>query len=138
MSTNARIYNRDKTRYQKIFKYTYWGGFLYSNEKAGIIENRDRFIVDYDIKDHKRSGLKKIYRWLDAQQKNGCELDHVEIYAANDGRVVVITSPYDHVSPSDFENMGWKMIYPLYYMNAYTFVKEIDPKKITVSSIAAL
>jgi hypothetical protein len=132
------VYNRDKTEHPEIFKYTYWGGFLYSNEKAGIIENRDRFIVDYDIKDHKRSGLKKIYRWLDAQQKNGCELDHTEVYITNDKRLIVITSPFKHVNPSDFEDRGWTPIYPLYNRNAYTFMKEVDPKKITVSSIAAL
>jgi hypothetical protein len=125
-----RIYNRDRTEYPEIFKYTYWGGFLYSNEKANIIENRNRFIREYDIKNHKQTGMKKLCEWLDNEKRTNLDLDHVEIYITNDKQLIVITSPYNHVNPSDFEDRGWTPIYPLYNRNAYTFMKEFNPKNI--------
>ena len=48
MSEDSKIWC-DYTAYSKKYKDSYWGNFG-SIPEAHIVENRNRFITDYDIK----------------------------------------------------------------------------------------
>jgi hypothetical protein len=122
------IYNCDKTEYPEIFGRTYWGAFKYNHEVDDIIENRNDFIKKYNIK-NKRPLKDKLWQMFSEEKKRtNLDLDHLEVYNTNDNKLIAITSPFKHVNPSDFEKEGWTSIYPLYYEEAYTFLKEVDPK----------
>jgi hypothetical protein len=117
-----------KTEYPKIYMSTNWGHFKLIHpwefiETKNIMENRNQFIKDYNIKKVKRETV-KIYRFIKEEEKK-LPLDHTEIYITNDKKLIIITSPYKHVDPLDFEFWGWTMIYNLYSNDAYTFIKEI-------------
>jgi hypothetical protein len=114
------------TDYPKIYRNVYWGAFRTdsSGERPqSITDNRNRFIVDYGIKKYKalNSKLESI------QQKETVYMDHVERYATNDG-FIIVTSPYNHINPEDYEKAGWTQIYPLYHENAITFIKILNHK----------
>jgi len=53
----------EKTNYTKIFKNSYWGWFEYTDEFFTIIENRNMFIENYDIKSYQKN-YQSIYRPL--------------------------------------------------------------------------
>ena len=92
-----------------------------------IIENRNKFVVDYKIK--KKDGwpnkLKNMLYWTACRVGGpiGGLFDHVEFYTAEESYVCVL-SPYKDYP----EQYGFKRIYPLYHNTATTYVFEIFHK----------
>lgn len=118
MNTN-KIYHY--TKKPNLFKNTYWGQFDKKNIDNEIVLNRNRFVIDYDIK--KKSSLnKEVYFYL----KELIELnviDHLEIYKNRNNEYVVVISPYTKKHDTIFKSCGFKEIYKLYNNNAYTYIR---------------
>ena len=116
----------EKTNYTKIFKNSYWGWFEYTDEFFTIIENRDMFIENYDIKSYqKRTNKTNEFIRKETKLLQVLRLDHTETYKTKTNSIIVITSPYKHINISDYESNGWIQINPLYCNDAITFMKYI-------------
>ena len=126
-----------RTDYPKIYKKTYWGGFKTNiNITPEIINNRNRFIIDYSIT--KCLGIWDIPKYIEkitSYNYNVNEyLDHVEIYKmSNSSSYLLVSSPYgDHFDV--YREKGWIQIYPLYSTTATTFVKFMDYERYKIEN----
>lgn len=118
------------TKYKKIYSSTYWGAFdTESNDliNANIIENRNYFIEENNIKRKiKQNYLPRyILEFIDTLPKQF--IDHVEVYKNEDKKIIIITSPYvyNDIPPQPFEQ-----IYNLYTTNSKTFMCSLYPEDI--------
>jgi hypothetical protein len=146
------IQNYTLTEYPKLYSHTYWGTGGRAHEEDLIIENRNRFATEYNLK----SGLSKIaqkYREKAGVFKDLNEIknfkrcndgdkcsflhqkdkrqEHIEYYKTNDKKIIAVFSPYD-ISESMTKmalECGYSLIYPIYSTMANTFVKEIITNK---------
>jgi len=145
------------TAYPKIFRKTYWGGFPVRQNKPepDVIENRNRFINDYDIKDRVKlpnyiykelwniilnvkpelriSRREEIqYHYYSSIIRNRCKstiFDHEETYITKSGDYIIIYSPYEASdSGTKLEEFGFERIYNLYGNSSYTYMM-IIPKR---------
>lgn len=108
------------TNRPSLFMSTYWGNCCYSKTDDEIIQNRNQFLKDYNIK-----GLKKETKKIESlfnQLENYKYLDHQECYRTKDKKNILIVSPYHRDSNKEPPN-GWTKIYPLYSNSCYTFLK---------------
>lgn len=114
--------------YPKIYQKVYWGNFTLCPKDADEIklclEGRNSFIRDYGIKSVKKQ-TQKIMEFI-YSQKRDLPLDHTEIYATHNKKVIIVTSPYNGKDVSGFEENGWTEIYPLYSPNARTFIYQMQ------------
>jgi hypothetical protein len=117
----------DCTNYPKIFRNTYWGKFTYGDsgindnykEMKMIVDNRNQFVVDYQIKErvYTPETLSKFV--------NECRLlDHTEIYKTRKGGYIIITSPYR--KEDGLLNIGFQEYNKLYCGHAHTYILVID------------
>mgnify|MGYP001763984475 CR=1 FL=1 len=122
----------DLTNYKKIYESTYWGGFCISCNDIGIVDNRNAFINDYNIKKQSSRILKNIQEFIknlmNGEFRNFS--DHIEVYEDNNKDFVIITSPYNtNDDDTNFKNAtGFKQIYNLYNNSARTYIKIMDRK----------
>lgn len=120
------------TNYPRIYTHTYWGAFGADTRpaKTEFIQNRNRFIHEYNIKKsaHRPKYIQKI---LDECEAAGVHLDHVECYANDNNEYVIVSSPYDTTEPNrqKYAEKGWTHIYKLYVDEADTFIKIIPMKR---------
>ena len=151
MGRMSYIKNYTQTRYPKLYCGSYWGYNSAEplNYDETIIENRNRFATEYNLK----SRLSKIA--LRYQEKEGVFEDlneiknfkknihgdkysflrqrdvrggrHIEYYKTIDKKIIVVFSPYDtsEIMTKMALECGYSVIYPLYSTDANTFVKEI-------------
>lgn len=123
--------NHEKTEYSKIYRNTYWGNGGFNNDMS-IIENRNKFIKDYNIKNicNKRIPL-YIHEIIDRNKKSW--RDHQEVYKNKNNEYVLIISPYYGDDKDDLikiiRNYGWDLIYNLYNDFSLSFVKIVSIKK---------
>ena len=111
-----------QTEYPSIYENTYWGNFQCKTEPE-IIENRNKFIPDYDIKKTCRTP-KYVDKQVDIEGS-----DHMEYYLNGSGQFVTIMSPYTNEKIyNHFLSNGWAEIYPLYNTGYKTFIKIINPR----------
>jgi hypothetical protein len=115
----------EATKHPKIFSKTYWGHFKLEEgtpleEMLPIIENRNSFIKDYNIKSSKKQTQKIIDFFFNQQRV--LPLDHTEFYVRHDKSIIIITSPYNGKDMTGFEEVGWIKIPPLYHSNATTYL----------------
>jgi hypothetical protein len=99
-----------------IFEKVYFGAnkFDGSMQDMQIIENRNRFVIDYNIQAYCR--VKELPYNL--------RFDHFESYKTTRGEIVVIVSPYtDDVPPEPF--VGYHM---MYHPNAKTYIAWFESK----------
>jgi hypothetical protein len=135
------------TTYPKIYKNTYWGRCRCDdndlNSDLEIIENRNKFIDEYNIKKTAemsskiRLDLNKSF-YREPTTKNEIidfkrtihhwnDIDHLEIYKARDNKFVIVSSPYqsslDEKVINHYNERGWSLIYNLYHKHALSFCK---------------
>lgn len=139
-------YYYDLTDYPKLYKSTYWGTFKCYEEKPDerlnkIIENRNNFIKEYDIKCHEKKLPKYMLMRCEKHINIG---DHVEKYKTNDNKLIILNSPY---SPSEKEHeqflkLGYIEIKPLYnhFAKTYLYITDIvtSQKKYNVANKTAI
>ncbi len=150
------ILHRDESLYwqnlcnnKKLYD-VYWGGFkikiLRNNEIVdnypdyGIIENRNKFEIDYNIK---KKAKRKDY-WNLTNRRDGIFYVHIEVYLSDtiekegksilgkkfedrSNRYIVVISQYD--LNTDYTLYGWTKIYNLYSNCANTYIKEFPYTK---------
>ena len=119
------------TNYPKIYESCYWGHFDCESEMppSEIIENRNSFIHDNNIKEHCWFACTSEF------SKHQYNFDHLEIYRSHDGRIFVICSPYD----KDRQNtdplyqypvkVGFKVYRDLYHESATTYIISFENYK---------
>ena len=123
--------NYEQTKYPKLFKDTYWGHHYYGGHKIQIIENRNKFVIEYQIK--KQSITIPYAQDIWAAYDNG--FDHKEYYNLLDGRVLMLISPYkgqvnsDEKFEKNFKVLGYELIYPLYIEEANSYIKIFSSRK---------
>jgi hypothetical protein len=111
--------NAELTNFPKIFTKCYWGGFREETKDISeIVENRNRFALEFNIE-----------KFVDGSRpQNGLGLfDHCELYKCKAGFVYII-SPYLEVPDEILARFGFRNNDPLYYANAYTYLKEFETK----------
>jgi len=146
------IRNYTQTRYPKLYCNTYWGynsaeGLNYDET---IIENRNRFATEYNLKSVINKDLKfeikyqeqgGIFEDLNEIKKNfkknihgdkynylrrrdGRGGRHIEYYKTTDKKIIAVFSSSECKTKMALE-CGYSLIYPIYSTGANTFVKEI-------------
>lgn len=120
------------TNYPRIYVHTYWGAFRADTgpSKAEIIQNRNIFIQEYNIK-KSAERPKYIEKILDDCEAACLHLDHIECYMNDNNEYVILSSPYDtsESNREKYAEKGWTHIYNLYVNDADTFVKIIPMKR---------
>tara|TARA_Y100000389_G_scaffold21763_1_gene18691 strand:+ start:3975 stop:4424 length:450 start_codon:yes stop_codon:yes gene_type:complete len=141
--------NYKRTNNPKLFSGTYWGNFTELHSKntsdVSIIQNRDRFANEFDIKslgtlpDYKKlipSEYKKRYPWRNIDSfeeflQNSNWVDHLEIYKTNGSsqvKWIIISSPYDdgyYYYDEHISNGFSKLPYSLYSTDSTTYLLKI-------------
>lgn len=128
------------TKYPKIFDGSYWGNFRHNpnnltDGQRTIIENRNKFVQDYDIKKRLDKPPQYVYIHFDRNHPNLREkhivLDHVECYLNKGGDYVIISSPYDKTQDEKYESLGWIKVEPLYSIDnkAITYLKIVKSRR---------
>lgn len=129
MSEDRKIWC-EYTAYPKKYKNSYWGNFG-SIPEAHIVENRNRFITDYDIKNfvkHTKKYCYKADKVIKTFERNKW-FDHYELYSLNNSEnLLAVISPYNGAireMRDEIINSGWTEIYPIYTDDATTFIFKI-------------
>ena len=125
---------RNFTEYPHIFG-CYWGSFKSENHEVPkdlgeVIDNRNDFVVRYDIKNSCSSRFSKPPKyiknvWVCLEKIIGTYADHTESYVTNSGGFVFLMSPYytnDEIE-SKLLGLGWTKIYKLYSPGATSYIK---------------
>ena len=115
-----------RTQHPKMYQNTYWGHPKYDDSYANMIDNRNKFPNDFDIKCYMSKCKRPQYILEEIEPRY---IDHPEVYINKDGDYVIISSPY---SPQDSEYHlanGWTEIYPMYNTSARTFMKKVPLRR---------
>ena len=115
-------HNFSKTNYPEIYTKTYWGHNSGINEQVigPIVENRNSFISEYNIKKYVSIDTKKYVRKI-FDSVVGC--DHPELYLTKENNLILIMSFYE--LPRVIH--GWEIIKKL-YEGSTTYMKMIPNK----------
>lgn len=118
------------TKYPNIYKKTSWGNYIHNESESDVISNRNQFVEDFNIRSY--SKCRAISDFINKGKNSTVYFrffDHCEAYKMNDGRFILIVSPYsDSIKDlglcEDFkEKFGFEEIYKLYHPQATTMVK---------------
>lgn len=74
------------TQFPEIYKSSYWGNINMDISFISLIKTRDDFIINYNI---------KTYYHTTTYMASNMNFDHVEFYKTKDGKIILLTSPYD-------------------------------------------
>ena len=144
--TNIKYYC-DLTNYPDIYECSYWGQFIFDDSYShdhiniNIIENRNKFIKEYNIAKYNSKNNKYIKLQTDMNRlkdeplpSGGFENNiwvHTEHYLTHDKKRIMVISPYiDIDSPeniSEFEEYfnkhNFKPYNKLYSIDTLTFIR---------------
>lgn len=118
-------YFYERTKHPKIYACSYWGHFKNEDESPEIIDNRNNFVTEYNIKSYYRMPkymTRKHEQKLDLNTKN--KIDHIETYKTRDNKCVIVNSPY-HVTDDDEKallELGFIKYKPIYSISAKTYI----------------
>lgn len=114
----------NKTEHNKIYCQVYWSGHEYDDSMKEIINNRNNFIKDYDIK--KIDKTKKTMKYCDMlNNKDPYFCDHIESYKTNNNMTIILMSPYNNKDEQIYINDGWIKIYNMYSYGTTTYLKYV-------------
>lgn len=106
----------EATNHAKLFRPTYWGNFREGPNAhtitPAIIENRNRFAAEYDLRE--AVGL-TLYPY----KTPGSDFDHMEVYRDGNGEIVAVCSNYNGPPPSF---LGMRPLYPIYSTGTRSYV----------------
>jgi len=115
------------TNYPEIYRHVYWSGFTLGDEShtEEIIENRNKFIEDFDIVKVDTSQTRGyIQKRLKNHSTTRNTTDHLEFYRNSSGGAVLLNSPYVQE-----ECRGMDPYVKMYHPNANTFIQHFDSLK---------
>lgn len=119
------------TQYPEIYEQVFWGCSYNFNNAMHIIDNRNRFMVDYNIQDvisvYALPTDIRIREHFQDRTERLKRFEHLEVYRTVDNGILCICSPYESIEEENIELLvlGWKKIYPLYDDGANTYMKWI-------------
>lgn len=130
--------NSLKTKYQHIFKNVYWGNNIYNSDCIDVINNRNAFIEQFNIKTTTKNiptYVKKHYLKYKDNVYQGDKLfdciDHIEVYDYVDEKKVkyymILNSPYN-ISEEDDRQLifnDWFKYNSLYISDSFTYIKVV-------------
>ena len=111
-----RITAAAATDFPEIFEGAYWSGFTLSKNpeiSRDVIANRNDFARSWRLKSRSRAYIPR------PRLKPDENFDHMELFRAEDGALVVIVSNYGGTPPPPA--LGMQRIPPLYAEDAETF-----------------
>ena len=118
--------NYELTKYQKIFKDTYWGTFetYVGYPLPEIVSNRNAFIQTHNIVAQKKPHA-AFYRIM--REGNYTQLmDHCESYEDDKGRLVHVYSKHPNgLVPVPF----YERIPPIYALDQHTMIRKYETAK---------
>ena len=121
------------TKYNKIFRYSYWGNFTKDRSDI-IVINRDNFVEKYDIVKYCKKRPEYVEKYFsDPPYYSGLKqyFDHVEVYNDTQKNYIILVSPYDTSRDEYFLELGFNKVEPLYVTGATTYLKIVlKPTKI--------
>lgn len=119
--------NYELTDFPNLFKNCYWGHFQNDDDDDIIIENRNKFASNYNLK--KVGNIPKYIsnHYSDREGKRFKHMDHVEVYK-NNKQYIIISSPYSDGYDEMYNDSEWEKINPLYSPEATTYLKIINMK----------
>lgn len=131
VKTRTQYY--EHTAYPHVYQHYYWGAFTYNPFTCRDVpfENRNKFIVDYNIAHKPRGSLVQFariaydIRQLVHEVNKHDYFDHLEEYRTVDGKYILIVSPYA-ITPDGREvltELGFQQIYNLYSDSATTWIR---------------
>lgn len=132
-------YFYSQTNYPKIYIETYWGSFD-SNSKGinfdrlepEIIDNRNKFIVEYNIKCIlKYSQFSSSIKNCLLNHKKSYYFDHIELYRTNDSKYIMLNSPTFSSDDllSFLDEYEFVKIYSLYSSGHPSFIRIFNNRK---------
>ena len=137
-------YNYDLTKYPKIFKSTYWGGFKHHRtDNPEIIENRNAFVEEFRLEERgvkvskliNNNALRRKVLMKYFHDKEGVfkDFDHKEVYMIDSMNYVIIFSPYSATTEKvdiQLETLGWTRYKELYGKGVRTYILHLTMGKI--------
>ncbi len=130
---------RHQTNYPELYQNVYWGNFKHrdDHDMSEIYNNRNRFVEDFEITrrlyitDIPMDVSNMISHWWYGRWQ--AFMDHMEVYQNQSGQCIVVVSPYDHITNQGIEALygfmeatQFKMIYPIYQINAISMIRIFD------------
>jgi hypothetical protein len=116
---------RNKTKYPKIFRGTYWGTLDFEYNKNfitdEILSNRNKFVENYNVKRQQNITL-KINKEFD---KLKGYIDNTECYLTDDNKYILTSNPYNN-NDTIYAEFGWYPTEKLYRTDTMTYMKIID------------
>jgi len=118
-------YFYERTKYPKIYACSYWGHFKNEDESPEIIDNRNNFITEFNIKAYynmPKYMYRKHEKMMDYNTK--FSIDHIETYKTRDNKSVIVNSPYCVTEETEKEllELGFVKYKPLYSNSATTYI----------------
>ena len=118
-------YFYERTKYPKIYACSYWGHFKDEDESPEIIDNRNNFITEFNIKSYYRMPkymIRKHEKMMDYNTK--ISIDHIETYKTRDNKCVIVNSPYCVTDESEkvLLDLGYVKYKQLYSNSATTYI----------------
>lgn len=126
---NNLPYFYERTKHPKIYACCYWGHFKNEEEDQEIIDNRNNFIPEFNIKAYYRMPkymTRKCEKIVDLNTKY--KIDHIETYKTRDNKCVIVNSPYfvTDQEEKDLLELGYVKYKPIYSTSAKTYVYVTD------------
>jgi hypothetical protein len=131
------------TKYPKVYEDSYWGSHRFINREGQqlsekdlvLIENRNRFKEEYNLKSYYDLGSKVFYynhlkKDCEVYEKEGSydRRDHIEYYKDTNKNVIIIFSMWVGENQELINKIlekGYVMIEPLYATDQKTFMKKL-------------
>jgi len=126
----------EKTRYPDLFKNTYWGRYKFGTEHSTIseemIENRNKFVEENNVKENCDDSLPEYVREIVNKEKAKLYTDHLEYYKTSNS-YLIMSNPYivHEKDRTKYLKNGWREIYKLYADQALTFIKVVPIREKT-------
>jgi hypothetical protein len=105
------------TKYNNIYKNTYWGKHSGIVSKS-IIHARNWFVLKYKIVSYKKCPEKYSY------MRQDLDLDHTETYEDIQGRLIYLYSMWE-----DYGRVKFNQIYSMYERNQYSAIQIFETTK---------
>lgn len=124
LSDNQYVYQ--KTKYPNIFKNTYWGKRVETDDV--IITNRNKFVENNNIKRFAKSIPYQVEENEIFKHYQEHIFDHEEYYLTMNKHYILISSPYisnENKQDKIYDELGWIKIDKLYDSGASTYMKII-------------
>jgi hypothetical protein len=122
----------EQTRYNTIFKRTYWGNFQKTESlpEDEIVNNRNDFVETNDIARYYPTYPRYLSRKFGMEYgfvQSGRFWDHIEVYTTNPGDYIVVSSPYGNldetVVPEEFSKIA-----PIYSTSATSYMAKFKKR----------